>query len=184
MKKIIAVIMCIAMILTAIPMTAFAADSEETVQPFLEIEFKDGDARDILPGESVELYLIYEMGNNSQCSFDWFVNGGGTGGEYESVGFEEGRKGIRITAKKHGTITVIARMFNGEKELVAKDEVEITVIDKRNVFEKTFEGIVEFFKFGLGYLSLTGIWSLFIGLGIFSGIVELPMDLFNKIFKS
>lgn len=182
-KKLTAIIMCIAMILTAIPMTAFATDSDETVQPYIKIVFKDYEEKDILPGESVELYLDYEKGNNDKCKFDWFVEGAGTGYQYESAASWKGRPGIRVTPTKHGTITVVARMFNGEKELVARDEIEITVIDERNIFEKTFEGIAEFFKFGVAYSSMIGIASLFLGLGIFSGIVELPAALFDKIFK-
>ena len=183
-KKLTAIIMCIAMIITAIPMAAFAQEPDETLEPYIKIVFKDYEDKDILPNESVELYLDYEKGSNKQCKFDWFVEGAGTGYRYESASPWEGRPGIKVTPTTHGTITVIARMFNEDKELVAKDEIEITVIDERNLFEKTFEGIAEFFKFGLAYLSLTGIWSVFIGLGIFQGIAELPIALFDKIFKS
>ena len=182
-KKLTAIIMCIAMILTAIPMAAFAQEPDETLEPYIKIVFKNYEDKDILPNESVELYLDYEKGNNDKCKFDWFVEGAGTGYQYESASPWEGRPGIKVTPTTHGTITVIARMFNVEKELVARDEIEITVIDERNIFEKTFEGIADFFKYSIAGLSMIGIASLFLGLGIFSGIIETPAALFDKIFK-
>ena len=75
-------------------------------------------------------------------------------------------------------------MFNEDKELVARDEIEITVIDERNVFEKTFDTIGEVFKGIAAGSSMLGIASVFIGLGFFYGILELPINWFNKVFKS
>lgn len=184
LKKLTAIILCVVLTLTATPMAAFAQEPQETLEPYLKIVFKDYEDKDILPNESVDLYLDYEKGNNSGCHFDWFVNGAGTGYEYESIASWEGRPGIRVTPTTHGTITVVARMFNGDNELIAKDEIEITVIDERNVFEKTFDTIGGLFKFGLAYSSLTGLWSAVLGLAIVQGIVELPIYWFNKIFKS
>ena len=183
-KKLTAIIMCIAMIITAIPMAAFAQEPEGTLEPYIKIVFKDYEDKDILPNESVELYLDYEKGSNKQCKFDWFVEGAGTGYQYKSATPWEGRPGIKVTPTTHGTITVIARMFNEDKELVARDEIEITVIDERNVFEKTFDTIGEVFKGIAAGSSMLGIASVFLGLGFFYGILQLPINWFNKVFKS
>lgn len=184
LKKLTAIILCAVLTLTAIPTAAFAQEPQETLEPYLKIVFKDYEDKDVLPNESVDLYLDYEKGNNSGCHFDWFVNGAGTGHQYESIASWEGRPGIRVTPTKHGTISVVARMFNGDNVLIARDEIEITVIDERNVFEKTFDTIGGFFKFGVAYSSLTVLWSGVLGLAVVMGIVEWPISLFNKIFKA
>lgn len=183
-KKLTAIILCVVLTLTAIPMSTFAQEPEETLEPYIKIVFKDYENKDILPNESVDLYLDYEKGSNTQCKFDWFVEGAGTGYEYEGIASWEGRPGIRVTPTTHGTITVVARMFNQDKELVARDEIEITVIDERNVFEKAFDTIGMFFKGVVAGSSMLGIASVFLGLGIFQGIINLPISWFNKIFKA
>ena len=96
LKKLTAIILCLVMALTAVPMAAFAQEPEATLEPYIKIVFKNYEDKDILPGESVELYLDYEMGSNTQCKFDWFVDGAGTGYKYESAERWEGRPGIRV----------------------------------------------------------------------------------------
>ena len=174
LKKLTAIILCAALAFTVIPMSAFAQEPEGTLEPYIKIVFRDYEDKDILPNESVELYLDYEKGSNKQCKFDWFVEGAGTGYQYKSATPWEGRPGIKVTPTTHGTITVIARMFNEDKELVARDEIEITVIDERNVFEKTFDTIGEVFKGIAAGSSMLGIASVFIGLGFFYGIFFPP----------
>lgn len=183
LKKLTAIILCLIMAFTAVPMAAFAQEPEETLEPYIKIVFKDYEDKDILPGESVELYLDYEKGDTTQGKFDWFVEGAGTGYKYESADRWEGRPGIRVTPTTHGTITVVARMFNENKELVARDEIKITVIDERNIFEKAFDTIEMFFKGIVAGSSMLGIASVFLGLGFFYGIINLPISWFNKIFK-
>ena len=184
LKKLTAIILCAVLAFTAVPMAAFAQEPEATLEPYIKIVFKNYEDKDILPGESVELYLDYEMGSNTQCKFDWFVDGAGTGYKYESAERWEGRPGIKVTPTTHGTITVKARMFNQDKELVANDEIEITVIDERNIFEKAFDAIGMFFKGVVAGSSMLGIASVFLGLGFFYGIINLPVSWFNKIFKA
>ena len=59
LKKLTAIILCLVMALTAVPMAAFAQEPEATPEPYIKIVFKNYEDKDILPGESVELYLDY-----------------------------------------------------------------------------------------------------------------------------
>ena len=74
-------------------------------------------------------------------------------------------------------------MFNENKELVARDEIEITVIDERNIFEKAFDAIGMFFKGVVAGSSMLGIASVFLGTGFIYAVIQLPISLFKNIFK-
>lgn len=182
----IAAIMAVILSLSVCMPLAYAYEATPSdpivIEPFCEIEFRDGNKRDILPGETVELYLVYELGNNKNCSFDWYVSGGGTDGDYESTGFAEGYRGIKITPTKHGKVTVRMLIGNEEGKIIAKDEIEITVIDERSFFVRAAETINEFFEFCLAYMSMLGIAITFLGAGFLSAFIELPAYLFNLIF--
>ncbi len=163
---------------------AYEATPTDTMhtEPFCKIEFRDGIARDIRIGETVELYLNYELGNNKNCSFDWYVSGGGTDGDYETTGFSEGYRGIKITPTRHGTITVRMLIGNEDGIIIAKDEIEITVIDERSFFVRAAETINELFKINIAYMSGLGIAITFLGAGVLAAMIELPAYLFNMIF--
>lgn len=186
LKKSVAVLMVILTSLSVcIPVTyAYEATPSDPIvtEPFCEIEFRDGNGRDILPGETVELYLVYELGNNKNCSFDWYVSGGGTDGDYVTTGFSEGYKGIKITPTKHGTVTVKMLIGNDEGKIIAKDEIEITVIDERNFLVRAAETIAELIKINIAYMSGIGIAITFLGAGVLAAMIELPAYLFNLIF--
>lgn len=186
LKKSIAVLMVILTSLSVCIPFAYAYEATPSdpivTEPFCEIEFRDGNGRDILPGETVELYLVYELGNNKNCSFDWYVSGGGTDGDYESTGFAEGYKGIKITPTKHGKVTVRMLIGNEEGKIIAKDEIEITVIDERNFLVRSADAINEFFKINIAYMSGLGIAITFLGAGVLAAFIELPEYLFNLIF--
>ena len=186
LKKSIAVLMVILTSLSVCIPFAYAYEATPSdpivTEPFCEIEFRDGNGRDILPGETVELYLVYELGNNKNCSFDWYVSGGGTDGDYESTGFAEGYKGIKITPTKHGKVTVRMLIGNEEGKIIAKDEIEITVIDERNFLVRSADAINEFFKINIAYMSGLGIAITFLGAGVLAAMLELPAYLFNLIF--
>ncbi len=186
LKKSIAVLMVILTSLSVCIPFAYAYEATPSdpivIDPYCKIEFKDGNGRDILPGETVELYLVYELGDNKNCSFDWYVSGGGTDGDYESTGFAEGYKGIKITPTKHGKVTVRMLIGNEEGKIIAKDEIEITVIDERNFLVRAADAINGFFKNCLAYMSMLGIAITFIGAGFLSAFIELPAYLFNLIF--
>lgn len=152
------------------------------IDPYCEIEFRDGMARDIRIGETVELYLNYELGNNKNCSFDWYVSGGGTDGDYESTGFSEGYRGIKITPTKHGTVTVRMLIGNEDGKIIAKDEIEITVIDERSFLVRAAETVAELLKLNIAYMSAIGIAFTFLGAGMLAAMIELPAYLFNMIF--
>ncbi len=131
-KKITAIILCVIMAFSAIPLSAFANEDNERTPPYCEIKLKDGFKDEILPGESVEVYLEYDRGNYNSCSFKWHVYGAGTH-DYESLGFVW--DGIRITAVTHGTITVKMSMISNN-QVIASDEIQITVLDTRTDWEK------------------------------------------------
>lgn len=186
LKKSIAVLMVILTSLSVCIPVAYAYEATPSdpivTEPFCKIEFRDGNGRDILPGETVELYLVYELGDNKNCSFDWYVSGGGTDGDYVTTGFSEGYKGIKITPTKHGTVTVRMLIGNDEGKIIAKDEIEITVIDERNFLVRAADAINGFFKNCIAYMSMLGIAITFIGTGFLAAFIELPEYLFNLIF--
>lgn len=133
-KKLTAIILCVILAVSVIPMTAFA---DERVTPYCEIKLKEGFKTVILPGESVELYLDFDKGEYQSCSFNWDISGGGTNGKYESLGFIK-EDGIRITAVSHGTITVKMSLIS-YNQVIASDEIQITVLDTRTEEEKEQE---------------------------------------------
>lgn len=182
----VAAIMAVILSLSVCMPLAYAYEATPSdpivIEPFCEIEFRDGNGRDILPGETVELYLVYELGDNKNCSFDWYVSGGGTDGDYVTTGFSEGYKGIKITPTKHGTVTVRMLIGNDEGKIIAKDEIEITVIDERNFLVKAAESIAELIKINIAYMSGIGIAITFLGAGVLAAMIELPEYLFNLIF--
>lgn len=186
LKNSVAVLMVILTSLSVFTPFAYAYEATPSdpivIDPYCEIEFKDGNARDILPGESVELYINYELGNNKNCSFDWYVSGGGTDGDYESTGFSEGYRGIKITPTKHGTVTVRMLIGNEDGKIIAKDEIEITVIDERSFFVRAAETIAELVEINIAYMSAIGIAFTFLGAGVLAAMIELPAYLFNMIF--
>lgn len=126
LTKLTAVILCAIMAVAAMPLGAFAAE------PYCEIKLKEGFKTEILPGESVELYLDYDLGDYQSCSFHWNVNGAETN-SYKSLGFA--RDGIRVTAVSHGTIKVKMSIISNN-QIVASDEFHITVLDTRTDLEK------------------------------------------------
>ncbi|MBQ3007426.1 MAG: hypothetical protein IJD78_07690 [Clostridia bacterium] len=182
----VAAIMAVILSLSVCMPLAYAYEATPSdpiiIEPYCKIEFRDGNGRDILPGETVELYINYELGDNKNCSFDWYVSGGGTDGDYVTTGFAEGYKGIKITPTKHGTVTVRMLIGNDEGKIIAKDEIEITVIDERNFFVKAAETIAELIKINIAYMSGIGIAITFLGAGVLAAMIELPAYLFNLIF--
>lgn len=185
-KKSVAVLMVILTSLSVCAPFAYAYEATPSdpivIEPYCKIEFRDGNGRDILPGETVELYINYELGNNKNCSFDWYVSGGGTDGDYVTTGFAEGYKGIKITPTKHGTVTVRMLIGNEEGKIIAKDEIEITVIDERNILVRAADAINEIFKINIAYMSGLGIAITFLGAGLLAAMLELPGYLFGLIF--
>lgn len=185
-RKSVAALMVIILSLSVCTPFAYAYEATPSdppkINPYCEIEFRDGMARDIRIGETVELYLNYELGNNKNCSFDWYVSGGGTDGDYETTGFSEGYRGIKITPTRHGTITVRMLIGNEDGIIIAKDEIEITVIDERSFFVRATETINELFKINIAYMSGLGIAITFLGAGVLAAMIELPAYLFNMIF--
>lgn len=150
----------------------------EPDEPFCEIMVKEGFKSEIMPGESTEIFAIYNIGNYKNYAFDWYLN---NYAEYESLG-KTANDGIRVTCETRGTVTVRLMIISKDaetwNEVIAEDEIEITVLDDRTFFEK----INDFFGYTLAYSCLTGIWSLFIALAAAVGIFNLPVDLFGELF--
>ena len=149
------------MVLTAIPMTAFA---DERVAPYCEIKLKEGFKTVIVPGESVELYLDFDKGDYQSCSFDWDISGGGTNGNYESLGFVK-EDGIRITAVTYGTITVKMSLIS-YNQVIASDEIQITVLDTRTEEEKEQEekeNRKKAFEMAIAEMQLLGLFTFTYG---------------------
>ena len=58
------------MLLTVVPLTAFAADTEEEQLPYCEIKFKEGCSDELKVGETTEIYIDYcpgEYVHNVYC---------------------------------------------------------------------------------------------------------------------
>lgn len=163
LKKLTAIILCIIMAFSAIPLSAFAALDLETERtpPYCEIKLKDGFKDEILPGEYVEVYLQYDTGSYHNCSFSWSVSGAGTHG-YESLGFSS--DGIRVKANTHGTLKVKMRITSYD-QVIATDELNIIVLDTRTDWEKfrdKIKNILQEIYLMLGF-TLGPVWALIVG---------------------
>lgn len=129
LKKLTAIILCVILAVSVIPMTAFA---DERVTPYCEIKLKEGCSAEIEPGETTQVIFDYELGKYEyNCDFDYYV----TGGTYERADPNNLAEGVIVSSKSYGKIKVRviikSRLQEDWDEVIAEDEFEITVIDTR-----------------------------------------------------
>lgn len=134
LKKITAIILCVILAVTAIPMCAFA---EEEITPYCEIKLKEGFSAEIEPGEPTHIIFDYELGKYEyNCDFKYYV----TGGTYERADPNNLAEGIIVKSNSYGKIKVRviikSRLADDWDEIIAEDELEITVLDTRTEEEK------------------------------------------------
>ena len=144
MKKSLSIVLCIAMLLTAIPLTAFAASTEETQLPYCEIKFKEGCSDELKVGETTEIYIDYCPGEYEEYeleiwTFSRFVC------EMEIITDESTGlvTGAIITALQAGTYYPAASIKTPDGRVIEQDMVTIRVsaIDERPFFERAGDWI-------------------------------------------
>lgn len=130
MKKSLSIILCIAMLLTAIPLTAFATHSEETGYPYCEIKFKEGCSDELKVGETTEIYLDYYTGAYEEyeiiiwtpsrcvCEMECILD--------ENSGIVTGAK---ITALQEGMYYPMVKIETPDGNVIAEDVVTVTVTE-------------------------------------------------------
>ncbi len=149
--------MCVAVLLTAIPMSAFAIDAEGN---YCEIKIKKGCKDTIEPGETTEIYVDYYVESNQQIDIVWSTPGNMC--EYEYVTDSETglTTGMKITSVSGGTFYAFVQIIGSDGEELASDCIGIfsRVPDNRPLSEKADEffeqlpGNIFLFNYVISYI--------------------------------
>ena len=156
-KKLTAIILCIIMAITVIPMSAFATD-----EAYIEIKFADEGKENILLGETEELYVDYFAGNCEDYEIVWHMSNT-TRWKTEYVTDEETGliTGAIIEGTYTGYFTLTVEIISSEGDKIASTERRIWVVepDNRTIGEK----ISDFFR------------DTFFGAFFITGFIILPL---------
>ncbi len=174
-KRILSVFLCAAILLTAIPMSAFAANTGNAT-PYVEIKIDGKDK--IKRGETTEIYIDYSLGGYEDARIVWTA---AKYCEYEYVtDSETGFKvGARAKAVSVGDCWIHVKIVDSNGNVIANDSVTIKVLDSRPLGRK----IKDFFEEAIASAPLLGLFTVYIVLGGISEIIFLPVYIYYGIRK-
>lgn len=173
-KRFLAILLCFAMLITALPVSAFAKKNEE---PYAEIKFADEEKENIPYGETEEFYLDYSAGDCEDYEIIWQMSNPARWKTEFITDEETGLvTGARIEGTETGYFTLSAIIVNSEREVITSAERRIWVVkpDNRTLWEKIEDelqmaGFTAWFTF------------MFIILPIISTPVTLPINIYHYI---
>lgn len=144
MKKLLSIVLCISMLLTAIPLTAFAAGTEETQLPYCEIKFREGCSDELKVGETTEIYIDYCPGEYEEYELEiWTYSRYVCEMEIITDGSTGLVTGAIITALQEGTYYPAVSIKTPDGRVIEQDMVTIRVseVDERPFLEKAGDWI-------------------------------------------
>ena len=141
-KKFLTIMLCFAIAFTTIPLSAFAAYTD-TTDYYCKIKIKEGYKKNLKPGDTIEVFVDYYVGDAKDINIIWSVNGDMC--EYEFVTDKENGlvTGLTITCISGGMFYAFARIFDSNGKELADNHVEIwcEAPDNRPLNEKINEFI-------------------------------------------
>lgn len=179
-KKLFTLVLCLAVIFTAIPLSAFATD---TTEYYCEIVLKKGCKDNLKPGETTEVYLDYYVGENKDINILWSTPGNMC--EYEYVTDNETglATGMKITAVSGGMFYVFVSILDSNGNELAKDHIEIwsSEPDSKPLNEKIDE-FIDMLPANLGFLGYVLAYAVsVIAVGQVTGILETCIVIYNRL---
>ena len=158
-KRILSIILCIAMLFSAFSQTALAKKNDE---PYAEIRFDNSERENIPYGESEAFYLDYYAGDCTDYEIIWKMSNPSRWPMEEIADAETGLvRSVRVEGTYTGYFTLSAEIVSSDGEIIATAERRIWVVapDTRTFWEKVEDMLTE------------------IGFTIFfvSGFIILPM---------
>ncbi|MBQ9849775.1 MAG: hypothetical protein IJO36_03660 [Clostridia bacterium] len=171
-KRTLSVIMCFAMLLTAVPLTAFAKD-----EAYVKIKFRDTKNQSILLGETEEVYIECSTGGLSDYEIVWEMSNEKLG-KIESATDEPSWHVTRvnITGTTLGYFTLTVKIVDSDGNVIASDETLVWTVEPDN---RTFGKKIEDFFMRAGFTSWFTF--MFIILPIISTPVTLPINIYHFI---
>lgn len=171
-KRIMAALLCVAMLITALPITAAAKD-----EPYAEIKFVDAEKENIPHGETEEFYLDYSAGDCEDYEIVWKMSNP-TRWPTEFITDEATGlvTGARIEGKYTGYFTLSAEVVSSDGKILATTERRIWVVapDTRTFWEKVED---ELQMAGFTLFFITG----FIILPIVATPIRIPLWIISLI---
>lgn len=173
-KRFLAILLCFAMLITALPVSAFAKKNDE---PYAEIKFADEEKENIPYGETEEFYLDYSAGDCEDYEIIWKMSNPSRWPMEEITDAETGLvKAVRVNGTYDGYFTLSAKIVSSDGVEIASTERRIWVVkpDTRTLWEKIEDqlqmaGFTAWFTF------------MFIILPIISTPVTLPINIYHYI---
>lgn len=177
-KRILSIILCIATLISALSLTAFAQEQE----PFAEIKFRNPEAKTIEFGKTEELYLEYGTGEIEAHKIEWEISKKNRC-EIEFVTDEETGlvTGAKLTGKNFGSVTLTVRILdeNGNEIISAKKTTGVVESEDEN---KTFkEKLKIFFKDSNAGLFMT---MMYIVIPLAGSVILAPYNAVRAIIYS
>ncbi len=134
-KRILSIILCIATLISALSLTAFAQEQE----PFAEIKFRNPEIKTVEFGKTEELYLEYDIGDAENYKIEWDISKKKRCEiEYitdEATGLVTGAK---LTGKNFGDATLTATIIDGNGTEIISAQKLIRVVESKDE-NKTLE---------------------------------------------
>lgn len=183
-KKITAILMCAVMLLTAVPMSAFATHTDES-ENYVEIKLKKGYKDSIEPGETTEIYVEYYAGDNQDIEIIWSTPGNMCEYEYITDSKTGLLTGMKITSVSGGVFHVFVSIFDSDGNELAKDHIDIWSAEPDN--KPLNEKVDEFIdmlpaKLGLLGYCLAYIVSIVV-VGPVTGVLETCIVIYTRLYE-
>lgn len=181
-KRLFTLVLCLVLIFTTIPLSAFATDN---IEYYCEIVLKNGCKDNLKTGETTEIYVDYYTGDNKDISIVWSAPGNTC--EYESVADSETGliTGMKITSVSSGMFYVFVSILDSDGNELAKDHIEIWSYEPNNkpLNEKVDE-LINRLPANLGFLGyvLSYVVSIIV-FGPITGILETCIIIYNRLYE-
>lgn len=173
-KRILSILLCAAVLLMAMPLSAAAKQKDE---PYAEIKFADEEKENIPYGETEEFCLDYSAGDCEDYEIVWHMsNPSRWPTEYitdEATGLITG---VRIEGTYTGYFTLSAKIVSADGEELASTERRIWIVepDTRTFWEKVEDKLQEI---GFTLFFVTGFFIL----PILAAPITFPIETFMII---
>lgn len=167
-KRILSILLCIASIITVMPLSAFAKQKDEA---YAEIKFDNAERENIPYGETEAFYLDYSAGDCEDYEIIWHMSNPTRWPMEEIADAETGLvTAVRVEGTYTGYFTLSAEIVSSEGEIIASTERRIWVVepDTRTFWEKVEDKLSEI---GFALFFVTG----FIILPIVATPIRIPL---------
>lgn len=199
-KRIFSFILATVLLFSAIPVSFAAKDmivedvdakivrealSSNTKDYYCKIKLKEGYKKILEPGDTIEVFADYYVGDTKDINISWLVSGNAC--EYEFVTSKETGlvTGLTITCISGGNFYAFVRIFDSNGNELAKNHIEIwcEAPDNRSLNEK----INEFINMLPANLTVLGICFAYIAaivtVGPVTGFIETCIIIQHRVHE-